>query len=342
MDLFKTKKSPARGWLLVLGALALVEGAVLLSSCKTEEEEPLPDEEPTKVVKGPKILTSPEDVEEALKGAITLVIDEKYKGTWEGLLKIIEDACKDVPGKTVELDLSATRLAVYGDVGKDGIYDGDHGYDPDEDGIYDYDYDNDGYDNDGYDNDGYAGVVVFDPRMPIHYMLYGRAVHDPYNTGEPYITKLTLPNVATTIADGGWDSREAPFAGFKGLVEVSADKVETIKPFAFSKTRKLEKAYFRAVKEIGQQAFELCPALAHLYFPGQPPALPVAGGQPNAIFQFKTPQNEGELIIHVPNGEAVDAYTGSWEVDEITDASSTTLFGGSDFLFHKRVVITAE
>jgi hypothetical protein len=204
------------------------------------------------------------------------------------LLKIIEDACKDVPGKTVELDLSATRLAVNGGV-----------FDP-------------------RDSDG-----------------------APYDTGESFITKLTLPNEATTIADGGWDYRKATFAGFKGLVEVSADKVKTIEPLAFYQTRKLEKAYFRAVESIGHEAFAECPALAHLYFPGQPPALPVNGAQPNSIFLIKTPSNE-DLIIHVPNGEAVDAYTDSWEVDEITDASSTTLFGGSDFLYHKRVVITAE
>jgi hypothetical protein len=120
MDLFKTKKSPARGWLLVLGALTLVGGAALLLSCDvTKADSPL-----NVIPAGPQqglipALTTPEDVDEALTGAIKLVIAKDYGRTWEDLLKQIQAACEDVPGKTVALDLSETSLAVK----KNGVFD---------------------------------------------------------------------------------------------------------------------------------------------------------------------------------------------------------------------------
>jgi hypothetical protein len=61
---------------------------------------------------------TPRDVEDALTGD-TLVIGKEYTGTWEDLLKQIQAACKDVPGKTVPLDISATSLAV----AENGVFD---------------------------------------------------------------------------------------------------------------------------------------------------------------------------------------------------------------------------
>jgi hypothetical protein len=270
MDLFKTNKSPARVWLLVLGALTLVGVAVLLSSCTMEEEEP-PDDVQTS--SRPRPIVTPEDVDEALTGAIPLIIDEKYEGTWENLLEIIEDACKGVPGKTVKLDISATKLAVNSN-------------------------------------------KEFDPRD---------SSGNPYDTGEPYITKLTLPNAAAAIAGGAHIN--GTFGGFKGLVEVSADKVATINPFAFSGTSKLEKASFRAVESIGIQAFEDCPALAHLYLPETPPLLPTEGGATtSSLFQNDSSDVSGTLTIHVP----VTGKYSAW--------GSAAVYGGN----HKPVVIKAE
>jgi hypothetical protein len=272
MDLFKTKKSPARGWLLVLGALTLVGVAVLLSSCTMEEEAPPND---VQTSSRPKPLVTPEDVEEALKGAITLVIDEKYEGTWKNLLKIIQAACKNMPGKTVKLDISATSLAV----AKNG---------------------------------------VFDPRD---------SSGNPYDTGEPYITKLTLPNAATAIAGGNADNET--FKGFTGLVEVSADKVKTINQCAFYGCPALEKASFREVIGIGMGAFAQCPALVELYLREVPPALLGNGGSSGSLFMLQLPGDNKPLIIYVPNETAVEAYKREWDDDT---------YGNN----HKSVVITAK
>jgi hypothetical protein len=275
MDLFKTNKSPARVWLLVLGALTLVGVAVLLSSCNMEEEAPPPDDVQTS---RPRPIVTPEDVDEALKGAIPLTIDKDYEkeedGTWEHLLEMIEAACKDVPGKTVALDISATRLAVNSN-------------------------------------------KEFDPRD---------SSGNPYDTGEPYITKLTLPNAAEAIAGGNADN--GTFAGFTGLVEVSADKVETINKYAFSNTPKLQTAYFRAVTSIGMQAFEYCPALAHLYLPETPPLLPTGGGLTTSSLFQNDSVTDGTLTIHVP----VTGKYSAWGSDE------NRIYGAG----HKQVVITAE
>ncbi|MDR2795303.1 MAG: leucine-rich repeat domain-containing protein [Spirochaetaceae bacterium] len=169
------------------------------------------------------------------------------------------------------------------------------------------------------------GSGVFDSRNPVG----GK----PYNTGEPYITKLILPDAATAIAQGvtGKDKNtDSTFARFTGLVEVSADKVTIINPYAFDSCPALEKASFLAVTSIGQQAFEECPALAELYLPADPPALPVEGGGTSRLFQIESSDNSsGTLTIYVDGAaDAVDNYKWEWEVDEDTPATSTDIYGG--------------
>jgi hypothetical protein len=310
MDLFKTKRSPARGWLLVLGALTLVGAAALLSSCSAGEDEPVDEEHAISVRPGKKTLKSPEEVEEELKGkgeTITLTIDKDYEnapgGTWERLLQIIEAACKkedeveveSLPvvykngteywfpeaKKFVKLDLSATSLAVYGDRDNDGKYNG-YG-------------DNNDNDNDDYDGDG---VFVFDPRNPVHEMFVAgwapeitTVVHYPYGydfddstligypgTGEPYITELTLPDKATAIAGTEFADSvpqwTATFAVFTRLAKVTANGVEIINEYAFYRCGSaLAEASFPKVKSIGFSAFEGCEDLTRLFLPADPPEL---------------------------------------------------------------------
>jgi hypothetical protein len=260
MDFFKTKKSPARLWTLVLGALLLGGvGAALLSSCDemraTMGES---DEKPSKDSNSqPSGLTTIEQVNEALAAKeppVKLVIGTPDATlTWPALLNAIK-----AKAKTVALDISATRLAVNGG--------------------------------------------VFDPRNPDG---------APYDTGESFITKLTLPNAATEIAGG--ESSNGIFAKFTRLVEVSADKMKTINSFAFSNTTALKTASFRAVIDIGNAAFAQCPALAELYLPEHPPALSGNGGSPGSLFMLTSPPGGNEsLIIYVPRATAVTAYNG-WD-----------------------------
>ncbi|MDR2796302.1 MAG: leucine-rich repeat domain-containing protein, partial [Spirochaetaceae bacterium] len=218
MDFCKTKKSPARLWTLVVGALLLGGGgAALLSSCDEMralmgESDEKPSTDSNSQQSKPTTITQVNDALKAGGEPVKLVIGAGPTFTWEELL----DAIK-AKAKTVALDISATTLAV-------------------DDGVFD---------------PRYSGGTT-----PL---------------GESFITKLTLPNEATEIAGGTSDNRT--FAGFTGLVEVSADKVATINSSAFRGTGKLEKAYFRAVESIGMQAFQDCPALAHLYLPEESPEL---------------------------------------------------------------------
>jgi hypothetical protein len=143
------------------------------------------------------------------------------------------------------------------------------------------------------------GTTVFDPRKP---------GGEPYNTGEPYITTLTLPNRPnlpnkTLEIAGGNAGDRGIFAGFTGLEEVYADEVATINKYAFLNTNTLQKAYFRAVENIGMQAFQNCPALADLYLPKDPPVLPTEGGTTtSSLFQINSGGASGTLTIHVPAG----------------------------------------
>jgi hypothetical protein len=124
MDFCKTKKSPARLWMLVVGVLLLGGGgAALLSSC--DEMRALmgeSDENPGDPSGGnedkdsstPKLTTLPQ-VEAALaaKAPVKLVIGAGHTFTWKELLDAIQ-----AKAKTVALDISATTLAV-----DDGVFD---------------------------------------------------------------------------------------------------------------------------------------------------------------------------------------------------------------------------
>jgi hypothetical protein len=153
------------------------------------------------------------------------------------------------------------------------------------------------------------GAAVFDPR---------KSDGEPYNTGEPYITTLTLPNrpklpgkpleIAEGTSSGGV---RGIFAGFTGLKEVYANEVKTINHFAFSNIKTLEKAFFLVLENIGMQAFEDCPALTDLYLPAKPPTLLIQGNQTASLFQSPLESNKaGTLTIHVPTGADYSAWEG--------------------------------
>jgi hypothetical protein len=126
--------------------------------------------------------------------------------------------------------------------------------------------------------------VVFDPRNG----------NDPYDTGEPYIVELVLPEAATKIngrgfGQGQWQGQDPAYpVAFTSLTKVSGANVktigdsaffkcaaletakfleaETIEPVAFAGTA-LTEAYFPAATSIGDQAFEACKALKTANFP---------------------------------------------------------------------------
>jgi hypothetical protein len=372
-----------------------VGAAALLSSCSAGEEEPADEEHAISSRPGKKTLKSPKEVKEELEGTgetITLTIDKEYEkdpnGTWKHLLEIIEAACKKGAGdeyavvtenglrywvpaakKTVKLDLSATSLAVYGDLDNDGKYN-DYG-----------DLDND--DNDDYDG---GGVFVFDPRNPVHEMYVPEwasegteitiVVHYPYDydadffgsnpsgpsTGEPYITELTLPDKATAIAgyqedpDNYVPEWTTTFAVFTRLKKVTANGVEIINDYAFFGCGSaLAEASFPKVESIGFRAFEKCEKLTRLFLPAEPPGLlpsDLYPGYKSGLFTLwivnygnEWHKRDDTLFIYVNGGDAaVYAYVDKWEIKEAEmPESSTEVYGilQPGYIYHMPVTIEA-
>jgi hypothetical protein len=299
MDFSKTKKSPARLWMLVVGALLLGGGgAALLSSCDAMRAlmgESLPDyEQPGGGPSGknedsdsltpapPPGLTTIQQVIDELDAGnepVKLVIGAEHTFTWEQLLQAIQGKAK-----TVELDLSETKLAM--------------------------------------DNNN-----EFNPR---------KSTDDAYTFGVPFITKLVLPNTAAKIAaTTSAAEANAAFAGFTGLTEVSAagsvgleigdrafyerkslitanfPTATVLGRSAFSGCDALTTADFRSLKEIRRTAFSSCTKLVKLHFPAEPPEL-IYNKDAQVPALFDGTRGDAAVIIYVPNQKAVDIYKAEW------------------------------
>jgi hypothetical protein len=106
---------------------------------------------------------------------------------------------------------------------------------------------------------GGGGVSVFDPRD---------SSGNPYNTGEPYIVELVLPEAVTSIAGVVEGS---VFRCFTMLEKVSAAKVKTIGNVASYWCTALTTANIPLAATIGIYAFRGCTALTSLPLPATLP-----------------------------------------------------------------------
>jgi hypothetical protein len=84
------------------------------------------------------------------------------------------------------------------------------------------------------------------------------------STGKQYVTALTLPDTAESIADGLYSS---PFLFFNFLKSVSGDNVTDIGVLAFSSCISLTSVTFPEATTIGNQAFTHCTSLTSVTFP---------------------------------------------------------------------------
>jgi hypothetical protein len=85
------------------------------------------------------------------------------------------------------------------------------------------------------------------------------------NTGEKYVTALTLPDAATSIAAG--PSGNSTFRYFSNLREINGEQVTTIGQYAFYNCTSLTSATFPVVTTIGHQAFSSCTSLTSVTLP---------------------------------------------------------------------------
>jgi hypothetical protein len=77
----------------------------------------------------------------------------------------------------------------------------------------------------------------------------------PYNTGEPYIVELVLPEAATTIALYGFGQFYSTQVAFTSLMKVSGANVKTIDKYAFRNCAALTTAGFSLATSIDTYAF---------------------------------------------------------------------------------------
>jgi hypothetical protein len=87
-----------------------------------------------------------------------------------------------------------------------------------------------------------------------------------YNTGEPYIGSLTLPDAALSIK-AGTSSSTATFQHFTALQSISGANIETIGDYAFYDGDGLSSVYLPAAKTIGTYAFYDGAGLSTVYLP---------------------------------------------------------------------------
>ncbi|MDR2796341.1 MAG: leucine-rich repeat domain-containing protein [Spirochaetaceae bacterium] len=186
---------------------------------------------------------------------------------------------------------------------------------------------------------------VFDPRNDKNFEATNNQPY-PYNTGEPYIVELVLPEAATKIADRGFTSEggddplggrnKGAFEGFTALVKVSAVSVETIGRSAFFSCKALETANFRAVETIQSYAFYQCTALTSLTLPAVPPELG------DAVFRdtYDATNSDSTLYIHVGSEDAVKEYESGEFHSAVAnqDPDQVDKYGPN----HKRIVITSS
>jgi hypothetical protein len=85
------------------------------------------------------------------------------------------------------------------------------------------------------------------------------------NNGEQYVTALTLPDAATSIA-GGTDTAPT-FRYFSNLREISGEQVTTVGSFAFYNCASLTSVTFPAVTTIRSAAFTYCTGLTSITLP---------------------------------------------------------------------------
>jgi hypothetical protein len=85
------------------------------------------------------------------------------------------------------------------------------------------------------------------------------------NTGEPYVTALTLPDAAESIQAG--DISNPVFKNFTALTELNGENVVTVGNYAFRACHSLETVNLPAAITIGSSAFSFCDALSAVSIP---------------------------------------------------------------------------
>jgi hypothetical protein len=179
------------------------------------------------------------------------------------------------------------------------------------------------------------------------------------DTGEKYITDLTLPDAAESIIEGGFESgtfrnfanlKTFRAAGVKtvgafafdfclNLTTVSLPAATNIGAFAFSYCWNLTTVSLPAVISFGERPFYICTSLTTVFLPAKPPTMTIifmfTGALPDTIsfggFSDK-------ITIIVPGEAAVSAYTTAWGVDKVTEARGNV---GKYGLDHTAVTIAA-
>jgi hypothetical protein len=89
---------------------------------------------------------------------------------------------------------------------------------------------------------------------------------DVANTGEKYITTLTLPDAATSVK-AGTDYNNRTFRYFTGLKKVNGEYVVTVGSYAFAGCTVLTMVTLPAAQTIGDYVFVNCTALEEVSLP---------------------------------------------------------------------------
>jgi hypothetical protein len=129
---------------------------------------------------------------------------------------------------------------------------------------------------------------------------------EPFDTGEKYIIKLILPEIATTIKSFGWENGGS-FRSFESLEEIYGTSLTKLDNYTFLNST-IKTGYFESITEIGIQVFEGCEKLTDLYFPEVPPKFNLEGLQTPSLFQKQSPEGTDKIIIHVSNTDNYEEW----------------------------------
>ncbi|MDR3130894.1 MAG: leucine-rich repeat protein [Treponema sp.] len=142
---------------------------------------------------------------------------------------------------------------------------------------------------------------------------------NPGAAGSQYITGLTLPNAAKSIAAGIGEAAPT-FNSFTGLRTLSASGLETVNRYAFSYGSRLVSIYLPNVTEIGEHAFVGCGNIETLDLP----KVTKIGGYAFSDCTFKT--------VSLPAAVEIGGYAfGSCRDLETVTLPKVTKIGGYAF-----------
>jgi hypothetical protein len=159
-------------------------------------------------------------------------------------------------------------------------------------------------------------------------------------TGLAEVSFLALTEIGTSAFNGCTSLTEVgfpeltkignmAFSGCTGLTEVSFPEVTEIGSTAFNNCSNLVTVRFPKVATVGTNAFQACKKLSSVYFPASPPTITTP---------FSNTGSGNTVNIYVPNNDAVNSYTTTWNVNASTSASTNANLYGTNHMTVKIVV----